>query len=121
MAGPYALHRPSYVFYKFLLRTVHLSKTKLPFFISRRTDFRPGFPHSRAQDVSTHVRDVHGTQKTNIAEDGLGSQSQPDQLFQWDFHPRLLLAPQGPPMSTGWRFWYRLLGFYHIVLVQGYW
>ena len=35
-----------------------MSETKLPFFISRRTDFRPRFPHSRAQDVSTHVQDV---------------------------------------------------------------
>ena len=37
---------------------MHLSKTKLPFFISRRTYFRPGFSHSRAQDVSTNVRNV---------------------------------------------------------------
>ena len=42
--------------------TVHLSKTKLPIFSSRRTDFRPGFSHSRAQDVSTHVRNVPNRQ-----------------------------------------------------------
>ena len=42
--------------------TVHSSKTKLPIFSSRRTGFRPGFSHSRAQDVSTHVRDVPSRQ-----------------------------------------------------------
>ena len=45
-----------------ILHTVHLSKTKLPYFSSRRTDFRPGFPNSRAQDVSTHVRNVPSRQ-----------------------------------------------------------
>ena len=39
-----------------------MSKTNLPFFSSHRTDFRPGFPHSRAQDVSTHVRNVPSRQ-----------------------------------------------------------
>ena len=28
------------------------------FFSSHRIDFRPVFPHSRAQDVKAHVRDV---------------------------------------------------------------
>ena len=42
--------------------TVYSGKTKLPYFSSRRTDFRPGFPNSRAQDVSTHVRNVPSRQ-----------------------------------------------------------
>ena len=40
----------------------NLSKTNLQFFSSHRTDFRPGFPHSRAQDVSTHSWNVPSRQ-----------------------------------------------------------
>ena len=41
-----------HVLYWYLARGT-LGQDKLPFFSSRRTYFRPGLPHSRAQDVST--------------------------------------------------------------------
>ena len=51
---------------KIRIDTVYSGKTNLPFFSSHRTDFRPGFPHSRAQDVSTHVRKNIPTLPTTV-------------------------------------------------------
>ena len=60
--GPVCLHRCTFADGVRFRITVHSGKTKLPFFSSRRTDFRPGFPHSRAQDVSILVRNVPSRQ-----------------------------------------------------------
>ena len=49
-----------HVLYWYLARGT-LGQDKLPFFSSRRTYFRPGLPHSRAQDVSAQGSDAGQT------------------------------------------------------------